>query len=156
VSDLPDIPQAAKIAAAREYCLDRYSYDGPYEPGGRDAHIEADTRATAGEPWLAAILAAAREHLPPTDAQRAEIAAQALRDGEDLLGDLRAALIEVRHTANRCEDQAAELHDLADSIERHTRRDRADALGAPVAVPDVQSHQPGPTGPADVRDRNRG
>lgn len=104
-----DVPQAA-VDAAAEVC-----------PG----------ISGTGMIFLADAIRAARPHLPPTDEQRREIAAQVLRDAADQIGDLRAAMAAVRHTADRLEDQAAELRDLAD------------ALSVSVPVGDTQRHQPG-------------
>jgi hypothetical protein len=45
---------AVILNAARAYCAARSGYDGPYAPGGREAHIRSDAESTAREPWFAA------------------------------------------------------------------------------------------------------
>ena len=60
------------LAAARAYCLSRFSYDGAYQPGGRDRHIAADAELTSGQGWLADVVDAVTATIRATLVQRAD------------------------------------------------------------------------------------
>ncbi|MBL7487121.1 hypothetical protein [Frankia sp. AgW1.1] len=62
-SATPPSLDAACLAAARAYCVDRFDYEGPYSVGTpvREVRIEVDAAEVAERPWFRAVVKAALE-----------------------------------------------------------------------------------------------